>query len=83
VGQYLVLAAINRVCKPTSKQQIGEWHQHTVLRRLMPASAAALSSQRFWDHMSKVDVEQIQAIEKELALYLHQQLKVDPHCLLA
>ena len=82
VGQYLVLAAINRVCQPTSKQHIAEWHQRTVLRRLLPASTAALSSQRFWDHMDRVDTKQIQDIEKELAQYLHQQLKVDPHCLL-
>lgn len=82
VGQYLALAAINRVCKPTSKQQIGEWHQHTVLRRLLPASTAALSSQRFWEHMDRVNTEQIHDIEMELAQYLHQQLKVDPHCLL-
>jgi len=82
VGQYLVLAAINRVCQPTSKQHIAEWHQRTVLRRLLPASTAALSSQRFWDHMALVSTEQIQAIEQKLAEYLHRQLNIDPRYLL-
>jgi len=82
VGQYLVLAAINRVCQPTSKQHIAEWYQRTVLRRLLPAAAATLSSQRFWDHMDRVSTEQITAIEEELAQYLHRQFNIDPRCLL-
>src|SRR5260370_23996526 len=51
VGQYLLLAAINRAAHPTSKARLADWHGHTVLPRLLPASTDLLSSQAFWNHM--------------------------------
>ena len=37
VGQYLLLAALNRCVAPTSKSQIGSWYDKTVLARLLLA----------------------------------------------
>jgi hypothetical protein len=54
VGQYLLLAALNRAAHPTSKAGLADWYQRTVLPRLVPASPGQLSSQAFWNHMERV-----------------------------
>lgn len=54
-GEYLAIAAINRAIHPSSKRSMWDWFSQTVLLRTMPqASKAALSSQRFWDHMDRI-----------------------------
>ena len=66
VGQYLTLAAINRCVCPKSKAAFADWFEGTVLRRLVPAPAGALTSQRFWDHMARIDENAIRKIEEAL-----------------
>jgi len=82
VGQYMLLAAINRCCKPASKSKIAQWYSSTVLRRLMPVPTSALTSQRFWDNMGLVSSENIRAIERELASALIEEEGIDLSCLL-
>jgi transposase len=66
-GQYLIVAAINRAIAPSSKRSLWDWFGKTVLLRHLPqASAAALSSQRFWDHMDRIDANTAAAIWKDL-----------------
>jgi transposase len=77
VGQYLLLAAINRAACPTSKAQLAAWYRQTILPRLIPASAAQLSSQAFWNHMDRVREADIEAIEKELSRRLIQRLHLN------
>jgi hypothetical protein len=48
-GDYIRLAALNRAAAPTSKAQLAHWYRKTILTRLLPASAAQLSSQAFWN----------------------------------
>lgn len=65
VGQYLAVAAINRAISPKSKRCMWDWLSQTVLLRHIPqASNAALSSQRFWDHMDKIDADTALSIWK-------------------
>jgi transposase len=66
VGQMLMLAAINRACKPRSKRQLADWHRRTALVRLLPAEPKALCSQRFWDAMDVVSDEAIAKAETEI-----------------
>jgi transposase len=66
VGEMIMLAAINRACKPRSKRQLGDWHGRTALVRLLPAEHKALSSQRFWDAMHAVSDEVIAKAETEI-----------------
>lgn len=55
VGVYIAVAAVNRAIRPVSKNAMWEWFSGTTLRRFLPdADEAALSSQRFWDHMDAV-----------------------------
>ncbi|RPJ85016.1 MAG: IS1634 family transposase [Acidobacteria bacterium] len=71
VGQYLVLAAINRVIDPRSKRAFYEyWYQDSVLARLCPAKEGELTSQRFWDHMNQVQPEHLESIQKDLVARL-------------
>jgi transposase len=66
VGTYLLAAVLNRCVAPCSKAQLGAWFATTVLRRLLPVEPRQLSSQRFWDHMDRVDAAAIEAIEVEV-----------------
>jgi transposase len=76
VGQYLLLAAINRAAHPASKAQLAHWYHHTVLPRLLPATTDQLSSQAFWNHMEYVRAADIAAIEQALSQRLIRQLNL-------
>ncbi len=82
VGQYLLLAALNRCLAPTSKARIADWYGETVLRRLLPLTAAQLTRQRFWDNMERVSPQQIAAIERDLAQTAVSRFGLDLRCLL-
>jgi transposase len=77
VGQYLLLAAINRAVSPTSKLQFADWYRQTVLTRLLPADPAALSSQNFWNHMDLVTPEHVLECEKQITQRLIQRFQLD------
>jgi len=77
VGEYLLLAAINRAASPTSKAQLAQWYRQSILTRLLPATAAQLSSQAFWNHMDRVEEKDIQAIEEQLSQRLIQHFKLN------
>jgi transposase len=66
VGQYLVLAAINRVCEPKSKNRIGPWYNKSILPSLLTIPVSGATGQRFWDAMDRLPVESIPRIEAEL-----------------
>lgn len=66
-GEYLALAALNRAIHPQSKSALFDWFSNTTLRRHFPhASKASLASQRFWDHMGRLDPPLTRAIWKDL-----------------
>jgi len=77
VGQYLLLAAINRAVSPTSKLQFADWYRQTVLTRLLPADPATLSSQNFWNHMDLVTADHILECEKQITQRLIQRFQLD------
>jgi transposase len=82
VGEYLLVAALNRCIAPRSKAQIGDWYAKTALRRLLPLTAGQLTSQRFWDNMARVTPAHIVAIEQELARTAVARFGLDLRCLL-
>jgi transposase len=67
VGGSLLLAAIGRACKPTSKEN---WYQgfaqYTSLAYLLRMSLSKLDSQHFWDQMEAVPASAIPLIEEDL-----------------
>ena len=82
VGTYLLLAALQRAVAPGSKAALADWHAQSVLRRLVPARAAQLSSQRFWSAMDRVRQEDLVAIESELAAEVVRGFGIDVRSLL-
>lgn len=77
-GQYLAVAAINRAIRPCSKRSMWDWFSQTALRRRLPsASSAALSSQRFWDHMNAVKPAATTAIWKDLVKDVVDRERID------
>ena len=81
VGQYLLLAALNRLTSPRSKAQMAHWYQQTALRRWLPLSRQQLRSQRFWDAMNAVDEQAIRKIETALSQKLVEEFEIDVRCL--
>ena len=82
VGQYLLVATLNRCVAPRSKAQIGEWYEETVLPRLIGIKASQLNSQRFWDNMERVDQKAIVTIEREISATAVSRFGLDLRCLL-
>ena len=77
-GEYLAIAAINRAIRPRSKRSTWDWSSQTVLRRRLPsASQAALSSQRFWDHLDAVKPAAATAIWKDLVKDIVDRERID------
>ena len=66
VGVTLLLAAIGRVCMPTSKRGWSNWAKATTLAYLLRCSLSKIDSQHFWDLMDALPIEAIPKIEKEL-----------------
>ncbi len=83
VGQYLLLASLNRAVAPTSKRKLGEWFESTSLYHWFPVGRPSLlASQRFWDHMDRLQPENIRAIEAELAARMTSEFHLDLKCLI-
>lgn len=66
VGMTLVLAAIGRACRPTSKRGWRDWAQGTSAEYLLRCSLAKVDSQHFWDLMDALPVAAIPEIEAQL-----------------
>jgi transposase len=65
-GATLLLGALGRVCRPTSKMGWVEWARKTTCGYLLRVSLAKVDSQHFWDLMDALPVESIPLIEEEL-----------------
>jgi transposase len=77
VGNYLLVAILNRCVAPCSKATIGQWFQGTVLRRLMDIDTRQLSSQRFWENMDRVSHEDIVSIERDITAQMVRDFGID------
>ena len=82
VGEYLLVACLNRCVAPCSKAKTGEWYDKTVLPRLLGIKSSQLSSQRFWDNMDRVDQLAIGKIEQEISATAVSHFGLDLRCLL-
>lgn len=77
-GEYIAIAAINRAISPNSKRSMWEWFSKTTLvRYFFQASKTALTSQRFWDHMDKIDGSTVLSIWKNILKKVGQRETID------
>lgn len=82
IGEYMLLAAINRAVAPTSKNKFSEWYEKTVLKRILHFKKDQLSSKRFWDNMSLLTESNIGDIEAELVERMVKDFDISLECLL-
>jgi transposase len=82
VGQYIALAALNRAIEPCSKAGLADWHNRSIVSRLIPARSGQLTSQRFWDHLRPISETQIRAIERDLCSTAIEMFGLDLRLLL-
>jgi transposase len=77
VGGSLLLAAIGRICQPTSKRSWYEgWARHTSLSYLIRMSLNRLDSQHFWDQMEALPTSTIPLIEEEIVANLLEKEEI-------
>lgn len=82
VGQYMLVAAINRASKPTSKAALSQWFENTIGPSLMNINPKQLTSQAFWNHMDKLTEQKMIDIENDLLVKIIDEFKIDLNCLL-
>jgi len=82
VGQYMLIAAINRAAKPTSKAALAQWFENTIGPSLMEIKPKQLTSQAFWNHMNKLTEPILIDIENDLLAKIIDEFKIDLNCLL-
>lgn len=67
IGEYLLIAAINRGLEPVGKSGIWSWFKDTVLlNHFSGIRKEQLASQRFWDHMDMIPEEKISPLWLEI-----------------
>src|SRR5674476_140670 len=77
VGQYLALAALNRVVAPTSKLQFEHWWKTTAADRFTAIPSSVLDHRRFWDAMHTITLDQLAQVEHLLALAMIETFNLD------
>ena len=77
VGATLLLAAIGRVCKPTSKDAWYSWAKKTSLSYLLRMDFSKLDSQHFWDMMDSLPNDKIENIELKLLENIKKKYSLD------
>lgn len=65
-GATFLLAAINRLCLPTSKKGFYDWAKNSSLEYLMKTNLSKVDSQHFWDLMDALPTKNIELVEQEL-----------------
>jgi transposase len=82
-GAYIAIAAMNRAICPYSKWSMWEWFSQTALMRCFPhANKMMLTSQRFWDHMDRINADAALTIWKNIIKGVVKQEKIDLSSLL-
>jgi len=67
IGEYLLIATINRGLEAVSKRSMWTWFQNTVLlNHFSGIKKEQLTSQRFWDHMNLIPEEKITPVWLEV-----------------
>jgi len=66
VGHYVVLAAINRCVKPTTKAKIRSWFEHTALFKEFPPIETYLDSMAYTNHFKYLTPKSIGEIEAKI-----------------
>ncbi|MHA1300264.1 MAG: IS1634 family transposase [Candidatus Helarchaeota archaeon] len=76
VGEYILIATLNRCIKPRSKKQIKKWFYSTYLQRKFPKIETYLDSMAYTNHFQYLTEESIDKIEEKINSTLLTEFKV-------
>lgn len=82
LGEYMLIAAINRAVSPKPKVEIGDWFAGTILTKLMNIDKKALSCQRFWDNMDLITDTDIRKFEDIFVKQIVESYKLNTSSLI-
>lgn len=82
VGEYMLMAAINRAMDPCSKLRMPDWYKETVLLRLWKHPSKFFSSQYFWNNMDLISPKHIEEIQEKIAKKVMDTFEINPKGLL-
>jgi transposase len=81
LGDTLVLGAIGRACRPTSKRGWYSWARATSLEYSLRTTLHRVDSQHFWDQMDALPADRIPEIEKEIVEKVLTRWEIPLDCL--
>ena len=77
VGEYMLIATINRCLSPVSKSQLSSWFKNDFLSTVFSLEPEILNSQTYWNHFQYLSEEKIAKIETELVKNALQVFNLD------
>lgn len=77
VGQYVVLAALNRCIKPVSKEQLRGWFETTYLHQFFPPVDTYLDAMAYANHFEFLTEDNIFLMQQEIQRRLVKRFGVD------
>jgi len=77
VGEYMLIAVLNRGIKPTSKNQLQSWFDQTYLKNEYPLLQNAINSNAYSNHFKYLTEDAIEKIEDEIRQKLITEYNVD------
>lgn len=66
VGEYMLIATLNRCIQPKSKNQIKKWFYSTYLQHLFPTIDTYIDSMAYTNHFQYLTEDAIEMIEKQI-----------------
>jgi transposase len=81
VGDYILIAALNRAISAASKSKVSEWVESTALHLHHPYQKELLESQNFWDHFDKLSADDVYKIGDAISKKAVEIEKVALDCL--
>ncbi|MFV2014762.1 MAG: IS1634 family transposase, partial [Candidatus Heimdallarchaeota archaeon] len=77
VGQYLLIATLNRCVQPRSKSQLKDWFQSTYLQKLIPNHQHYLDANAYYYHFPYLTDEAIEEIEIKLLQVMRKEFQLE------
>jgi len=76
VGEYVLIATLNRCIQPRSKNQVRKWFYSTYLQDLFPEIETYLDSMAYTNHFEYLTAESIEIIEEQINQKLVGEFRV-------
>lgn len=82
VGEYLLIATINRCISPVSKSKLATWFKNDYISTVFQIDSEILNSQTYWNHFQYLGEEEIAQIETRLIKNVIKEYDLDLSTLL-